>query len=62
MITLIETETNEAESIVQYLKAQNYRFIDIWFHDFSKEAAQHIYENYLIKVSSRFFNTIFLPT
>lgn len=50
MLTLIETEKNEAESIVQYLKVQNYRFIDVWYHAFSEEAARHIYENYLLKV------------
>lgn len=52
MLTLLDTEINEAESIVRYLEKQNYQFIDIWFHDFSREVAYHIYENYLLKVNT----------
>ena len=51
MITLLDTEKNEAESIIRYLEKQNYQFIDVWYHDFSSEVAHHIYDNYVLKVS-----------
>ena len=55
MLTLLDTEINEAESIIRYLEKQNYQFIDIWFHDFSREVAYHIYENYLLKVGADYY-------
>ena len=51
MITLLDTEKNEAESIIRYLEKQNYQFIDVWYHDFSSEVAHHIYDNYVLKVN-----------
>ncbi|KAL5257080.1 hypothetical protein ACHWQZ_G012117 [Mnemiopsis leidyi] len=50
LFSMIDTEVNEAEVTIRFLEKMGYKYMDIWFHQFSQEMAEHIYNNYLKKV------------
>ena len=50
LFSMIDTEVNEAEITIRFLEKMGYKYMDIWYHKFSQEMAEHIYNNYLKKV------------
>ena len=49
LFSMIDTEVNEAEITIRFLEKMGYKYMDIWYHKFSQEMAEHIYNSYLIK-------------
>ena len=47
LISLISTKEEEGELIVRFLEKMDYGYMDIWYHDLSKEIADHISKEYL---------------
>ena len=47
LISLISTKEEEGELIVRFLEKMDYGYMDIWYHDLSKEIAVHISQGYL---------------
>lgn len=47
MFSLIDTEENEALAMINFLKIQDYKFVDVWYHPYSKIMAETIYEDYV---------------
>lgn len=46
LFSLIDTEVKEAKITIQYLNLMKFRFMDIWYHPFSKEMAEYIHNKY----------------
>ncbi|KAL5269811.1 hypothetical protein ACHWQZ_G003323 [Mnemiopsis leidyi] len=49
VFSMIDTEVNEAEITIRFLEKLGYKYMDIWYHKFSREMAEHIYKSYLVK-------------
>ncbi|XP_063675480.1 metabotropic glutamate receptor 4-like [Bolinopsis microptera] len=50
LFSMIDTEINEAEITIRFLEKMGYKHMDIWYHKFSKDMAEHIYNSYVKKV------------
>ena len=50
LFSMIDTEIKEAEITIRFLELMGYQYMDIWYHKFSKEMAEHIYNSYVRKV------------
>ena len=50
LFSMIDTEVNEAEITIRFLEKMGYQYMDIWYHKFSKDMAEHIYNSYVKKV------------
>ena len=50
LFSMIDTEVKEAEITIRFLEKMGYRYMDIWYHKFSKDMAEHIYNSYVKKV------------
>ena len=50
LFSMIDTEVNEAEITIRFLEKMGYKYMDIWYHKFSKEMAEHVYNSYVKKV------------
>ena len=49
LFSMIDTETVEAKITIQILKLMHFRYMDIWYHPFSQEMAEYIYQHYTLK-------------
>ena len=52
LFSLTDTEQVEGDIIISFLKLMNYRYVDIWYHKFSKDMAMRVYEKYVSTVES----------
>lgn len=52
LFSMIDSEENEGKIIISFLKRMDYRYMDIWYHKFSKEMAHYIWDNYVQKVEN----------
>ncbi|XP_063683512.1 G-protein coupled receptor family C group 6 member A-like [Bolinopsis microptera] len=50
LISLISTKEKEGELIVRFLEEMDYGYMDIWYHQLSKEIADHISKGYLSEI------------
>ena len=50
LFSMIDTEVKEAEITIRFLEKMGYRYMDIWYHKYSKDMAEHIYNSYVKKV------------
>ena len=53
LFSMIDSEENEGKIIISFLKRMDYRYMDIWYHKFSKEMAHYIWDNYVQKVENK---------
>ena len=61
LFSMIETEETEAEITIKFLKEMGYKYVDIWYHKYSKEMATYIYENYVQNVGCGHFAEVTYP-
>ena len=52
LFSMIDSEEDEGKIIINFLKRMDYRYMDIWYHKFSKEMAHYIWDNYVQKVEN----------
>ena len=50
VFSMIDMEIKEAEITIRFLEKMGYEYMDIWYHKFSKDMAEHIYDSYVKKV------------
>ena len=50
LFSMIDTEVNEAEITIRFLKKMGYQYMDIWYHEYSEDMAEHIFNSYVNKV------------
>ena len=50
LFSMIDTEVGEAEITIRFLEKMGYKYMDIWYHKFSQEMAEHIHNHYVKKV------------
>ncbi|XP_063680103.1 metabotropic glutamate receptor 4-like [Bolinopsis microptera] len=50
LFSMIDTEVKEAEITIRFLEKMGYQYMDIWYHEYSKDMAEHIFNSYVKKV------------
>ena len=50
VFSMIDTEIKEAEITIRFLEKMGFEYMDIWYHKFSKDMAEHVYDSYVKKV------------